>query len=283
MKKTVLITGGNAGIGFETARMLASKGYDVVISARSDAKAQEALKALASAGHPAIGAIVMELSDPASVRAAAADFTVRFGRLDVLINNAGGYYSDLVLNSAGVEMVLAANHLGPFLLTRSLMPLLQLSTDARVINVASIAHKDTRTFDFDDINYQRQRYTGWGSYSRSKFCNILMARELAARFGSQGLMAFSLHPGGVRTQIAEKNSNWFTALGWRIAKPFFITAEQGALTSVHLASAPREELLPHNGQYFYRSRRVNSNRPSQDMALAARLWDWSEKMCLLTQ
>ena len=283
MKRTVLITGGNAGIGYETARMLAAKGYDVIISARSKAKAEKALSALSATGHPAAGAVVMELGDPASVRAAAADLAARFGKLDVLINNAGGYYSDLELNEAGVEMVLASNHLGPFLLTQLLMPLLLQSTDARVINVASIAHKDTRSFDFDDINYQRSRYTGWGSYSRSKFCNILMARELAVRFGSKGLMAFSLHPGGVRTQIAEKNSNWFTALGWRIAKPFFITAEQGALTSVHLASAPKAELLPLNGQYFYRCRKVNSNRPSQDMDLAARLWDWSEKICLPTQ
>jgi len=283
MKRTVLITGGNAGIGYETARMLAATGYDVVITARSKAKAEQALKALAATGHPVKGAVVMELSDPASVREAAAEYSSRFGKLDVLINNAGGYYSDLELNSAGLEMVLAANHLGPFLFTQLLMPLLQKSADARVINVASIAHKDTRTIDFDDINYQRSRYTGWGSYSRSKFCNILMARELAARFGPQGMMAFSLHPGGVRTQIAEKNSNWFTALGWRLAKPFFITAEQGALTSVHLAIAPKDELLPHNGQYFYRSRKVNSNRPSQDMTLAARLWDWSEKMCIPTQ
>ena len=276
---TILITGGNAGIGLATATSLAQQGHSAIITSRNLAKGNEAAQKIKTKTGVNVDVIALDLSSQASVRQAATEILAKYTAIDVLINNAGCYFSDLTINHDGLEMQFATNHLGHFLLTHLLMDRIMQSPDPRVINLASIAHQQTRSINFNDINYSQSAYSGWGSYSRSKFCNILTARELAARYGGQGLMAFSIHPGGVRTEIAEKHSNWFTALGWKLAKPFFITVEQGAATSVYLATAPRAELLPHNGHYFYKCRKVNSNRPSQDMALAHELWQHSESLC----
>lgn len=276
---TIIITGGNAGIGLATAKALANLGHRVVITSRDLKKGQAAVKQIEVEIGKKVDCIALDLSSQAGVRQSATEILAKYPTIDVLINNAGCYFSDLTLNNDGLEMQFATNHLGHFLLTHLLMDRIMQSSDPRVINVASIAHQQTRQLDFTDLNYTRAKYSGWGSYSRSKFCNILMARELAVRFGDHGLLAFSLHPGGVRTEIAEKHSNWFTALGWKLAKPFFITVEQGAATSIYLATAPRNELVPVNGQYFYKSRKVNSNRPSQDLGLARELWQQSEALC----
>jgi NAD(P)-dependent dehydrogenase (short-subunit alcohol dehydrogenase family) len=275
--KRILITGGNAGIGKATAIALAKKRAEVIITARSEGKAKEAVEEIRKAsGSDKVTSLLLDLSSQHAVRNAAQEFKAKHGRLDVLINNAGCYFSDLLLNGDGLEMQFATNHLGHFLFTNLLMDELKAAGKARIINLSSIAHKYTRELDFDDINFAKKKYDGWQSYSRSKFCNILFTRELAKRLEGTGITVNAVHPGGVRTEIAEKNANWYTKLGWIVMKPFFITVEQGAETSIHLASS--EEGGRETGGYWVKSKRHHSNRPSQDMGLAKSLWEKSEEL-----
>lgn len=275
--KTVVITGGNAGIGKATAIELATKGADIVITARSEKKASEAAAAIKQeSGNDSVRYALLDLSSQKHVRNAAEELKEMCPRIDVLINNAGCYFSDLQLNEDGLEMQFATNHLGHFLLTNLLMDNLEAAGNARIINLSSIAHKYTRELDLDDINYEKEEYSGWKSYSRSKFCNILFTKELAKRLDGTGITANAVHPGGVQTGIAEKNANWYTKLGWMLAKPFFDSVEEGASTSVHLASTADGE--NHSGRYWVKKKSHHSNRPSQDPELAKALWKKSEEL-----
>ncbi|MBP9151871.1 MAG: SDR family oxidoreductase [Flavobacteriales bacterium] len=275
--KTVVITGGNAGIGKATAIALAKKGAEIVITSRSEDKAKSAIAEIKStSGNPAVNYILVDLSSQESVRKAAKEINTICPRIDVLINNAGCYISDLQLNTDGIEMQFGTNHIGHFLLTNLILDNIKASGKARIINLSSIAHKSTRTLNFDDINYQKEEYGGWKSYSRSKFCNILFTKELAQRLEKDGITVNAVHPGGVRTEIAEKNANWFTKLGWIVMKPLMITVEKGAATSIHLASSPQVEGI--TGHYWAMSKQYWSNKPSQDPELAKNLWLKSEEL-----
>ncbi len=275
--KTVIITGGNAGIGKATAIDLAKKGATVLITSRSEDKARNAVEEIKKAsGSERVEFIRIDLGSQESVRSTAEEIKTRFPKIDVLINNAGCYLSDLQLSPEGIELQFATNHLGHFLLTNLLMDNLKASGTGRIINLASIAHKSTRKLDLEDLNFKNYEYGGWKSYSRSKFCNILFTKELARRLEGTGLTANAVHPGGVRTEIAEKDANWYTKLGWIAMKPFMITVEQGAATSIHLASSPKVEGI--TGQYWVRSKQEWSNRPSQDPELAKKLWLKSEEL-----
>jgi NAD(P)-dependent dehydrogenase (short-subunit alcohol dehydrogenase family) len=128
----------------------------------------------------------------------------------------------------------------------------------------------------DDINYEKEEYGGWKAYSRSKYCNILFTKELAKRLEKDGITVNAVHPGGVRTEIAEKNANWYTKLGWLLGKPFMITLEKGAATSIHLASSPNAEGI--TGHYWVRSKQEWSNKPSQDETNWLALWKKSEEI-----
>lgn len=275
--KTVVITGGNAGIGKATAISLAKKGAEVVITSRSEDKAKAAVAEIKSSSESTkVDYVLVNLISQDSVRKAAEEIKTKCPKIDVLINNAGCYLSELVLSPEGYEGQFATNHLGHFLLTNLVMDNIKAADNARIINLASIAHKSTRELNFDDLNYEKVGYSGWKSYSRSKFCNILFTKELARRLEGSGISANAVHPGGVRTEIAEKDANWFTKLGWIVMKPFMITVDKGAATSIHLASSPKVE--GESGGYWVRSKKEWSNRPSQDPELAKLLWKKSEEM-----
>lgn len=275
--KTVVITGGNAGIGLETAVGLAKKGAHVVITTRSEEKAKTAVAEIRKrSGNEHVEYALMDLSSQQSVRKAAEEIKARFPKIDVLVNNAGCYFSDKKLSAEGIEMQFATNHLGHFLFTNLLMDNLKAADKARIVNLSSIGHKSTRELDLNDINYEKVEYNGWKSYSRSKFCNILFTKELARRFEGTGMTANAVHPGGVRTEIAEKNANWFTKLGWIAMKPFMITVADGAKTSIYLASSP--EVEGESGGYWVTCKKYFSNRPSQDPETAKALWKKSEEL-----
>ncbi|MGB1319025.1 MAG: SDR family oxidoreductase, partial [Flavobacteriales bacterium] len=275
--KTVVITGGNAGIGKATAIALAKKGAEIVITSRSEDKAKAAIAEIKSAsGNENLSYVLVDLNSQASVRKAAEELKTKCPKIDVLINNAGCYVSEKTINQDGLEMQFATNHIGHFLLTNLLLDNVKAADKSRIVNLASIAHKFTRELDFDDLNYEKKEYGGWDSYSRSKFCNILFTNELAKRLEGTGITANAVHPGGVRTEIAEKNANWFTKLGWIVMKPFMITVEKGAATSIYLASSPKVE--GESGGYWVKSKKHFSNRPSQDPELAKALWKKSEEL-----
>ena len=275
--KTVVITGGNAGIGKATAIALAKKGAEIVITSRSEDKAKSAIVEIKSAsGSDSVSYVLMDLSSQASVRKAAEELKTKCPKIDVLINNAGCYVSDFQLNADGIEMQFGTNHIGHFLLTNLILDKVKSAGKARIINLASVAHSSTRVLKLDDINYEKEAYGGWKSYSRSKFCNILFTKELAKQLAGTGITVNAVHPGGVRTEIAEKDANWYTKLGWNVMKPFFISVEKGAATSIHLASSPEVEGV--TGHYWTKSKQVWSNKPSQDEANWQALWKKSEEL-----
>lgn len=275
--KTVVITGGNAGIGKATAIELAKKGASVVITSRSEDRAKAAVSEIRScSGNETVSYVLVNLSSQNSVRKAAEEIKTKCPKIDVLINNAGCYASELQLTEDGLEMHFGTNHLGHFLLTNLILDNVKAAENARIINLSSIAHKSTRKLNLDDINYAKEQYGGWKAYSRSKYCNILFTKELAKRLEKEGITVNAVHPGGVRTEIAEKNANWYTKLGWILSKPLMVTVEEGASTSIYLASSP--DLEGETGGYWVKCKKYFSNRPSQEEANWQALWKKSEEL-----
>lgn len=275
--KTVVITGGNAGIGKATAIELAKKGAEVLITARSENKAKAAVSEIRSCtGNEAVSYVLVDLGSQKSVRKAAEELNTKCPKIDVLINNAGCYVSELQLTEDGLEMHFGTNHIGHFLLTNLILDNLKAAGKGRIINLSSIAHKSTRKLNLDDINYKIEEYGGLKAYSRSKYCNILFTKELAKRLEKDRITVNAVHPGGVRTEIAEKNANWFTKLGWIVMKPLMVTVEEGAKTSIHLASSPDVE--GETGGYWVRCKKYFSNRPSQEESNWKALWEKSEEL-----
>jgi retinol dehydrogenase 12 len=278
--KTVVVTGGNSGIGFETAKALGAMGARVLITARNAARGQAAVQALGTAvegGGGAAELVVFDLADLSSVRSGAAEILERCPRLDVLVNNAGLILTERAETVDGYEATLAINHLGPFLLTNLLLDRLKASAPARVVNVASTAHNQARHgMPFDDLQ-STKRYAGMRVYGVSKLANILFTNELARRLEGTGVTANSLHPGTVRTGYgADGDTKGFLAIGIKIAAPFFLSPAKGARTSVYLASSP--EVADVSGQYFAKCKAKSPKRQALDAAAATRLWTVSEQL-----
>jgi NAD(P)-dependent dehydrogenase (short-subunit alcohol dehydrogenase family) len=269
--KVCLITGGTGGIGLVTARMLARLGAAVTIVGRDRERGEAALALLREAAPGAsITFLAGDLSSQSEVRRVAAGVASLHPCLDVLINNAGGLFGRRRLSADGIEMTFALNHLGYFLLSHLLMPQLSAAPRARIVNVASAAHKGV-TLDFDDLQGE-ERYNRWLAYKRSKLCNILFTYELARQLDGRPITANALHPGFVATDIGSRHG-FIPGFLWSIGKLYAISAEQGALTSVFLASASEVETV--SGRYFVRSKEKRSSDASYDRAAATRLWDVS--------
>jgi NAD(P)-dependent dehydrogenase (short-subunit alcohol dehydrogenase family) len=274
--KTVLVTGANTGIGFETAAELAKMGARVVITARDDAKGQAAVDAIKARTPDAdVDSMHLDLSDLSDVRAFAAAFSAKHPKLDVLVNNAGLILDERALTKDGHEMTFQVNHLGPFLLTNLLLDNLKAAAPSRIVNVASTAHRGTK-LDFDDLGSEKE-YRSMRVYGKSKLCNILFTRELARRLEGTGVTAHSLHPGTVRTGFGKDGDTggWFS-IGLKIGGIFFKSPAQGARTSVHVASSPEIEGI--NGEYWANRKISKPSAAAQDDDAARRLWDRSSEL-----
>jgi retinol dehydrogenase 12 len=272
--KTCLVTGATSGIGEVTARELARMGARLIVVGRSKERCAATLERIRTeTGSTEVESIGADLSRQDDVRRLADHVRERCHRLDVLLNNAGGMFLDRRESPDGIELTLALNHLSYFLLTDRLLPLLRAGAPARIVNVASDAHKGV-SIDFDDIQ-GRRRYRGWRAYQQSKLANILFTYELARRLEGSGVTANALHPGYVRTQIfrAEGFRGWLLR---RAADLFAITPEEGAKTTIYLATSP--EVDGQTGQYFIRQTRAASSPESQDDATARKLWEVSAKL-----
>jgi NAD(P)-dependent dehydrogenase (short-subunit alcohol dehydrogenase family) len=275
--KVVLITGATAGIGFITARELALPGARVLLAGRSAQTAAEAADRIRREVPGAdVEPLAADLSSQAEARKLAVEVAERTDRLDVLINNAGGIFLDRTETVDGIETTFAVNHLAPFLLTNLLLPLLRAAPSARIINVASGAHRGV-AMDFDDLEGKR-RYSGWKAYQRSKLANILFTRELATRLKGERVTVNSLHPGYVNTRIF-RDATWKGAVMRAFANVFAIAPERGAATTVHLATSPEMEGV--SGGYFAKSQAAASSRAAQDDVAARRLWEASAAMTRL--
>jgi len=274
--KVCLVTGATSGIGQVTAQELARLGARVIIVGRSPERCAKTIDQIrAATGATSVESLVADLSSFAEVRRLAGQVRERAPRLDALVNNAGAMFWKRAESVDGIEMTLALNHLSYFVLTNLLVPALTQSAPARIVNVASDAHKGAFV-NFDDIEGE-QRYSPWKAYQQSKLANILFTYELARRIAGSGVTANTLHPGFVRTNFLQVfNEAWAGWLIRRIADVVAISPEQGARTSIYLASSPDVEGI--SGRYFVNEKPAESSVQSRDQATAQRLWRLSEEM-----
>jgi NAD(P)-dependent dehydrogenase (short-subunit alcohol dehydrogenase family) len=273
--KTCVVTGANAGIGRETVRALARMGASVGLVCRNRAKGEEALAAIrAETGSEALRLFVADLSSQAEVRRVAAELREAYPRLDVLVNNAGAIHSTRTTTADGLETTFATNHLGYFLLTHELLDVLRRSAPARVVNVASDAHRFVSGMDFDDLQSEKG-YEAMDAYAQSKLANILFSAELARRLQGSGVTSNALHPGVVATNFG-KNTTGLFAFFVKLGQPFMRSSEKGAATSVYLATSPEVEGV--SGKYFANCKEKRPSAAARDEAAQRRLWEISERL-----
>jgi NAD(P)-dependent dehydrogenase (short-subunit alcohol dehydrogenase family) len=276
--KVVVVTGGNTGIGLATAEELCRRGARVTITARDGAKGAAAVEAITGRVPGAeVECRLLDLTSRASIEELAAGLLAEKPRLDVLVHNAGLILSDRREVEGGIEATFMTNHLGPFLLTELLRERLVESAPARVVVVASDAHRRMfRGLDFDDLQAARS-YSGERVYSASKLANIHFARELARRLEGTGVTVNSLHPGVVATDFArDGDARGAWAFFFRWFRPFLRTPEKGARTTVHLACEP--SLSGTTGAYFANCRPARPSSAARDDVAARRLWEASEAL-----
>ena len=271
--KTMLVTGCNSGLGFETVRALALRGARVIATARTADKARAACDRLAGRGD--FLPVACELSEPASVRAAVAAVRVSAGPLDAIVCNAGVMNIPTPQQKFGWELHLFTNHVGHFMLVTGLLD--RLAPSGRVVVTASRAHRRAPPpgIDFDNLSGARG-YAPMKAYGVSKLANILFTRELARRLGSGGQTANTLHPGVIATKIG-RTLPAVAQLAFRVAAPLVLkTPAQGAATQCYLAASPA--VAGVTGDYYADCNPSETNAFGRDMTLAARLWEASEAL-----
>jgi retinol dehydrogenase-12 len=268
--RSCLVTGATSGIGEETALALARMGARVGILARSEERARQTLDRIArETGRSDLEIVIGDLGSLAAVRAAAAEVLQRFESLHVLVNNAGLIQLRRETSADGFETTFAVNHLGPFLLTNLLLERIIASRPARIVNVASHAHRFAkRGLDLDDLQNERE-FKSFRVYGQSKLANILFTRELARRVEREGVTVNALHPGGVATRFGTQNGR-FARIVMKLGRAFLRSPARGAETSIHLASATGLEGV--TGRYFANRREVAPSADACNDELAAALW-----------
>ncbi len=272
--KTCLITGATNGIGRVTAMELARMGAELFLVCRSKARGAETLAEIRNrTGNENVHLLCADLGSQKQIRAAATEFLATGKPLHVLINNAGLGNTKRLMTVDGIEMVFAVNHLAYFLLTILLLDRIRESAPARIVNVASEAHR-FGSINFDDLGSER-RYRVFGAYSQSKLANILFSYELARRLAGSGVTVNCLHPGGIASGLWTNNgplAQFIMKAGRLLLK----TPEQGARTTIYLASSREVEGV--TGRYYSNCREKTSNRQSYDQNIARRLWNVSAQM-----
>jgi retinol dehydrogenase 12 len=267
--RTVVVTGASSGIGAAAAEELGRLGADVVLVARDRRRLEAVAARIEGAAEP----LTADFASLDEVRSLAATLLERHPRVSVLVNNAGTVTGRRELSRDGYELVLAVNHLAPFLLTNLLLDRLRESAPARVVTTASIAHTGAQ-LDLDDLQLER----GWSlgrSYGNSKLANILFTRALARRLEGQGVVANCFHPGVIRSRLA-RDAGLVKSVAWRVGGLFFASPKRGARTLVHLASSPEGGEV--SGEYFTNSKPASLGRRATDDATAERLWELSEEL-----
>ena len=267
------ITGPTSGIGAETFKALVPDFEKILILARNPKKAKELVESLHSDFQSKCIFIPIDLSDLSSIAKAGKMIQKEVDLIDVLINNAGGIFQKKEITTNGFELTFAANHLGHFLLTNLLMPLLLKSKSPKVINVSSEAHRAARP-DFSDLQYERKSYSSFNAYANAKLFNILFTKSLVDKFGEKGLSSYALHPGVVKSNFGMETAGVFKFL-WKLATPFMITPKDGAKTSIYLAKNKIDS--QKNGYYFKKSKAATPSTEARSKKMRENLWEISEK------
>jgi retinol dehydrogenase 12 len=268
------ITGPTSGIGSVTFQELCPEFNQIFLLARSKEKADQLISTLPENQKEKVIFIALDLADMNSVKNAAISLLKKTDQLDVLINNAGGIFPKKEMTKDGFELTLSANHLGHFLLTNLLLPILLKPTGAKIINVSSEAHRAAKV-DLSDLNYEKSRYSSFNAYANVKLFNILFTKSLIDRYGEKGLTSYALHPGVVNTNFAKEADGIFNIF-WKLAKPFMITPREGAKTTIFLAKSnmPKKQ----NGYYFKKNKPSVPSGLARSKDLRGKLWEKSEAM-----
>jgi len=277
--KIVLITGANSGIGKETTRALAKKGATIIMACRNLEKAEPVCEIIQiESKNPNIEVMKLDLASLKSVRNFTQEFKARYQKLNVLINNAGVFCMKREETEEGFEKTMGVNHLGHFLLTYELLPILEKTPEARIINVSSDAHF-SGDLDLDDLHFKRRKYSGFKAYGASRLATVFFTQELAERLKEKDITVNSLHPGHVDTNMWNlwgTERKWYQSIINGMIKLFLISAEEGAQTSIYLASS--NEVKGITGKYFARKRMKAASKKCSDIKLQKELWQLSEQL-----
>lgn len=275
IQQVMLVTGGTSGIGKETIKALAATGATIVFTTRDAQKGEEIKKEIIQeTGNSDVEYLRCNFASFASIRACAEEFTKRYQRLDVLINNAGILPQERQESKDGIELNFAVNYLAPFLLTHLLLPLLKQSAPARIINVSSSMHAEGE-INFADIE-SKKSFNKYAAYAQSKLALILFTKKLATELKGTGVTVNALHPGIVGTEMTMQNVRQMNPITAFIFKRTLITPVQGAETSVYLAVSP--DVAKVSGEYFVNKKIASAAPSASDLTAADRLWDVSTKM-----
>ncbi len=286
--RTVLVTGANSGLGFNTSRALAAAGARVLMACRSADKASKARdQILQLVPQAELELVSLDLASLDSVKACVQAVTEQHDKLDLLINNAGIMAVPYAQTEDGFEQQIGTNHFGHFALTLGLLPLLRKSDAARVVCVSSMAHRWTPGLDFDDLDWSRRKYRRWQAYGDSKLANLYFCFELGRRLAGSDITVAAAHPGYSDTHLQyvaaeRKNSSLERAVMWLGNTLFAQNAQRGALPSLYAATAVgviSGDYIGPDGFQQTRGypRKVGSNRRSRDQAVGAQLWAVSEQ------
>lgn len=277
--KIVLITGANRGIGKETTRALARKGATIVMACRNLEKAEPVGEMVqAESKNPNIQVMPLDLASLESVRNFTQEFKARYQKLNVLINNAGVFCMKREETEEGFELTMGVNHLGHFLLTHELLPLLEKTAEARIINLSSNAHYSA-DLDLEDLHFKRRKYSGIKAYGASRLATVFFTQELAERLKGKDITVNALHPGHVDTSMWDlwgAERKWYQSIINGIIKFFLISAEEGAQTSIYLASS--NEVKGITGKYFAKKKMKVASKKCSNIKLQKELWQLSERL-----
>ena len=274
--RTILVTGATSGIGRATAVGLADEGARLLLVGRTPARIEETREEIRRrTGRDDAVLLRADLSSRRGVHQLADEVKAHTDRLDVLVNNAGVTLLSRQTTEDGLEATFATNHLAYFLLTGLLLPLLRVGARARIVSVASDAHRYGGRLDLDDLQNER-RYRGMRVYGQSKTANILWNAELARRLEGSGITANCLHPGGIRSNLGRGNGWLLDGVQKLISTLFLKSPEEGARTSLYLAASPEVEGV--SGRYFARCREHRPASHASDPEIARRLWEKSEEL-----
>ncbi|MFQ5831378.1 MAG: SDR family oxidoreductase [Candidatus Thorarchaeota archaeon] len=277
--KVCIVTGSNSGIGKETALALAELDATVVMVVRNAERGEAARSEIVDeTGNNRIDLMLCDLSSIDSIRQFAKEFTAKYDRLDVLINNAGAAYHKRQVTVDGFEQTFAVNYIGPFLLTYELLPVLKVSVPSRVINLTSGMHFRAKV-DFDNLQRER-RYRGMSAYGDAKLMVAMHTYELARRLEGTGVSVNVVHPGFVATNMGSSMGGLWNKIMFKMVRPLQISPKEGAETSVYVASSP--ELEGVTGKYFARKQEQRSSEASYDEEAQKRLWHVTEQLLGLT-
>jgi len=277
--KIILITGANSGIGKETTRALAKKGATIIMAFRHLEKAEPVGEMIQrESKNPNIKVIKLDLASLESVRSFTQEFKPRYQQLNVLINNAGVFCMKREETEEGFELTMGVNHLGHFLLTHELLPLLKKTPEARIINLSSDAHSSA-DLDLEDLHFKRRKYSGIKAYGASRLATVFFTQELAERLKEKDITANSLHPGHVDTNMWDlwgPERKWYQSIANGMIKLFLISAEEGAQTSIYLASS--NEVKGITGKYFAKKKMKAASKKCSNIKLQKELWQLSERL-----